>query len=115
MRAMSYQQGMDRSQTDLLPACLEDYVRADASVRFIEAFVEGLDSSLGETVERIVTRTRKFWPFFLAAIFPAHFACAQFVDLEREIQMSDWRTKGMNTSNTQIHYLVDANPGKSVT
>jgi transposase len=43
MRAMSYQQGMDRSQTDLLPACLEDYVRADAAVRFIEAFVEGLD------------------------------------------------------------------------
>ena len=43
MRAMSYQRGIDRSQTDLLPACLEDYVRADAPVRFIEAFVEGLD------------------------------------------------------------------------
>jgi transposase len=40
---MSYQRGIDRSQTDLLPACLEDYVRADAPVRFIEAFVEGLD------------------------------------------------------------------------
>lgn len=43
MIAMSYQRGIDRSQTDLLPACLEDYVRADAPVRFIEAFVEGLD------------------------------------------------------------------------
>jgi len=40
---MSYQRGIDRSQTDLLPACLEDYVRADSPVRFIEAFVEGLD------------------------------------------------------------------------
>ena len=40
---MSYQRGIDRSQTDLLPACLEDYVREDAPVRFIEAFVEGLD------------------------------------------------------------------------
>jgi transposase len=40
---MSYQQGLDRSQVQLLPACLEDYVSADSPVRFIEAFVEGLD------------------------------------------------------------------------
>jgi transposase len=40
---MKYHKGPDRSQTQLLPACLEDYVGAEAAVRFIEAFVEGLD------------------------------------------------------------------------
>jgi transposase len=40
---MSYHKGPDRSQTQLLPPCLEDYVSASAPVRFIEAFVEGLD------------------------------------------------------------------------
>jgi transposase len=40
---MNYRKGPDRSQTQLLPTCLEDYVAAEAPVRFIEAFVEGLD------------------------------------------------------------------------
>jgi transposase len=40
---MSYQQGLDRSQVQFLPACVEDYVSANSPVRFIEAFVEGLD------------------------------------------------------------------------
>lgn len=40
---MNYRKGPDRSQTQLLPPCLEDYVAAEAPVRFIEAFVEGLD------------------------------------------------------------------------
>jgi transposase len=40
---MSYQRGPDRSQVQLLPPCLEDYVPADSPVRFIDAFVEGLD------------------------------------------------------------------------
>jgi transposase len=43
MKAMSYQRGPDRSQVQLLPPCLEDYVAANSPVRFIEAFVEGLD------------------------------------------------------------------------
>src|SRR5437667_7649731 len=43
MRAMSYQRGPDRSQVQLLPPCLDDYVPGDSPVRFIEAFVEGLD------------------------------------------------------------------------
>jgi transposase len=40
---MNYRKGPDRSQTQLLPPCLEDYVAAEAPVRFIEVFVEGLD------------------------------------------------------------------------
>jgi len=40
---MSYRKGPDRSQSQLLPACLEDYVPADAPVRFIDVFVDGLD------------------------------------------------------------------------
>ncbi len=43
MRTMSYQRGPDRSQVQLLPPCLDDYVCANSPVRFIEAFVEGLD------------------------------------------------------------------------
>jgi transposase len=40
---MSYVQGEDRSQAALLPAAIEDYVAADAPVRVIDAFVDGLD------------------------------------------------------------------------
>jgi transposase len=43
MKAMSYQRGPDRSQVQLLPPCLDDYVPANSPVRFIDAFVEGLD------------------------------------------------------------------------
>ena len=40
---MSYIVGADRGQATLLPALIEDYVAADAPVRVIDAFVEGLD------------------------------------------------------------------------
>jgi transposase len=40
---MSYLRGPDRSQTQLLPACLDDYVDANGPARFIDAFAEGLD------------------------------------------------------------------------
>src|SRR5213596_1465829 len=40
---MSYLRGPDRSQVQLLPPCFEDYVSPEAPVRFIDAFVEGLD------------------------------------------------------------------------
>ena len=39
-------EGEDRAQVTLLPACLEDYVEAENSVRVVEVFVDGLD--LGE-------------------------------------------------------------------
>ena len=40
---MSYVRGEDRGQAALLPAAVEDYVAADAPVRVIDAFVDGLD------------------------------------------------------------------------
>jgi transposase len=40
---MNYHKGPDRSQSQLLPPCLDDYVAVEAPVRFIEAFVESLD------------------------------------------------------------------------
>jgi transposase len=40
---MAHITGHDRSQTLLLPESLDDYVGPDNPVRFIAAFVEGLD------------------------------------------------------------------------
>ena len=40
---MNWIEGSDRHQTQLLPAALEDYVGADNPVRFLDAFVAGLD------------------------------------------------------------------------
>ena len=36
-------EGIDRSQSNLFPAALEDYVAEDNLVRAVDAFVEGLD------------------------------------------------------------------------
>ena len=40
---MAHIPGHDRSQMLLLPATVDDYVGPDNPVRFIEAFVDGLD------------------------------------------------------------------------
>ncbi|MEM1397773.1 MAG: IS1182 family transposase [Pseudomonadota bacterium] len=40
---MAYIEGTDRSQALLLPEAVDDYVEADNPVRFIDAFVDGLD------------------------------------------------------------------------
>lgn len=40
---MGYITGEDRDQASLLPARVEDYVAADAPVRVIDAFIDGLD------------------------------------------------------------------------
>ncbi len=40
---MAHLSGHDRSQTLLLPEAIDDYVGADNPVRFIDAFVDGLD------------------------------------------------------------------------
>lgn len=40
---MGYKAGVDREQQMLLPATLDEYVSADNPVRFIDAFVTGLD------------------------------------------------------------------------
>ena len=36
-------EGADRAQTTLLPECLDDWVDESNPVRFIDAFVDGLD------------------------------------------------------------------------
>jgi len=47
---MKYLRGPDRSELQLLPACVEDYVSPQCPTRFIDAYVEGLDfQSLGFT------------------------------------------------------------------
>jgi transposase len=40
---MSYLRGSDRSEVQLLPACLDDYVSQECPARFIDAYVESLD------------------------------------------------------------------------
>lgn len=40
---MAHLSGTDRSQLLLLPEAVDDYVGPDNPVRFIEAFVDGLD------------------------------------------------------------------------
>jgi len=40
---MAHIEGVNRSQTLLLPEAVEDYVGADNPVRFIDAFVDDLD------------------------------------------------------------------------
>src|SRR5215471_8759652 len=40
---MNYLRGPDRSQVQLLPPCLEDYVRPESPARFIDVYVESLD------------------------------------------------------------------------
>jgi transposase len=40
---MSYVRGPDRTEVQLLPPCLDDYVAANAPARLIDAYVEGLD------------------------------------------------------------------------
>jgi len=40
---MSYLRGPDREQVQLLPPSVEEYVAPESAVRFIDAFVEGLD------------------------------------------------------------------------
>ena len=41
--AMSYLRGPVRTEVELLPPCLDDYVSANCPARFIDAYVEGLD------------------------------------------------------------------------
>ena len=56
---MSYVRGEDRGQAALLPAAIEDYVAADAPVRVIDAFVDGLDVSglgFGRSVPAVMGR-----------------------------------------------------------
>lgn len=49
--------GHDRSQTLLLPEALDDYVAPDNPVRFIDAFVDGLDLAAANYAHQTPKRT----------------------------------------------------------
>ena len=62
---MSYIRGEDREQASFLPARIDDYIGAEAAVRVIDAFAEGLDvvglgfvRSLRLRVDLVMTRAR---------------------------------------------------------
>jgi len=62
--------GTDRSQTSLLPECLDDYVGDDNPVRAIDVFVEMLDlASLGFTVEPEATGRPGYHPALMLRIY----------------------------------------------
>jgi transposase len=55
----SYMSGHDRSQMLLLPEAVDDYVMADNPVRFIDAFVDGLDlaaAGFGRVAPKVTRR-----------------------------------------------------------
>ena len=56
-------EGLDRSQTTLLPKCLDDYVDTESSVHAIDAFVDMLNlSALGFNVEPEATGRPGYHP-----------------------------------------------------
>ena len=54
---MTHIAGHDRSQTLLLPESLDDYVGPENPVRFIEAFVDGLDLTAAGFIRVAAKRT----------------------------------------------------------
>jgi hypothetical protein len=57
IRVMTHLAGHDRSQTLLLPEPLDDYVGPENPVRFIEAFVDGLDLTAAGFIRVTAKRT----------------------------------------------------------
>lgn len=56
-------EGLDRSQTTLLPGCIDDYVDEDNPVRAVDAFVDMLDlAALGFDIEPEVTGRPGYHP-----------------------------------------------------
>lgn len=63
-------EGLDRSQTSLLPACIDDYVDDDNPVRAIDAFIRMLDlAALGFDVEPEETGRPGYHPATLLRIY----------------------------------------------
>ena len=54
---MTHLSGHDRSQTLLLPEALDEYVGPGNPVRFIEAFVDGLDLTAAGFIRVAAKRT----------------------------------------------------------
>ena len=55
---MKHIQETPRSQTLLLPECVDDYVGPDNVVRFIEAFVDSLDLTARQASAELSPRPR---------------------------------------------------------
>jgi hypothetical protein len=58
---ITYITGYDRSQLLLLPEAVDDYVGSDNPVRFIDAFVDGLDlaaEGFGHVAPKVTGRPR---------------------------------------------------------
>ena len=63
-------EGLDRSQTSLLPDCIDDYVDEDNPVRAIDAFVDMLDlASIGFNVEPEATGRPGYHPSTMLKLY----------------------------------------------
>ena len=63
-------EGLDRSQTTLLPECIDDYVDEENPVRAIDAFVDMLDlAALGFEVEAEATGRPGYHPALMLKIY----------------------------------------------
>jgi transposase len=64
-------QGADRSESTLLPECLDDWISAENPVRVIDAFVDTLDlADLGfDGVEPAATGRPAFHPSVLLKLY----------------------------------------------
>lgn len=63
-------EGLDRSQTTLLPDCLDDYVDEDNPVRAVDAFVDMLDlASLGFDIEPEATGRPGYHPASMLKLY----------------------------------------------
>jgi transposase len=63
-------EGLDRTQTTLLPACVDDYVGEESPVRAIDAFINMLDlASLGFAVAPEVTGRPGYHPATMLKLY----------------------------------------------
>ncbi len=63
-------EGQDRSQTTLLPECIDDYVDADNPVRAIDAFADMLDlAALGFPIEPGATGRPGYHPAVMLKLY----------------------------------------------
>lgn len=53
--------------------------------------------------------TRTLWILLSFSIAPASFAPAQFVDLNADVEVSDWNPNGVRSWTTAIHFIVGTN------
>jgi len=63
-------EGLDRTQTTLLPECIDDYIGEESPVRAIDAFVDMLDlSALGFTIEPEATGRPGYHPATMLKLY----------------------------------------------